>query len=115
MYLQIDLVNKNYLLFLLCFYKGLCGGYQREVRGRIDFKFDDNTAPPGIAMSNKFCMWTISPTVPTEQYRYNITIRNVNLNCDEGDSIAINYFNASSDSTNLGWSDEPNDNEEGQP
>ncbi|CAL8143852.1 unnamed protein product [Orchesella dallaii] len=71
----------------------LCGGYQRDMRGYIDFAFDDNTAPPGIASGKKFCMWTISPTVPSEQFRYNLTIRNVNLDCDAGDKITINYFN----------------------
>ncbi|ODN01510.1 putative endo-beta-1,4-glucanase D [Orchesella cincta] len=71
----------------------LCGGYQRDNRGIIDFTFNENTAPPGIATGKKFCMWTISPTVPSEHLTYNMTIRNVNLDCAAGDRITITYFN----------------------
>lgn len=76
----------------------------REINGYIDFVFNENTAPPGSVMTNKFCMWTISPTVPTERFSYNMTIRNVNLTCaGDADSITINYFNQSSDQSNLGF------------
>lgn len=74
----------------------------RETRGNIDFRFNQDTAPPDVAQGRKICMWTISPTIPTEQFRYNWTIRNVNLNCAAGDRIAINFFQEESNSTSLG-------------
>jgi hypothetical protein len=71
----------------------ICGGYQRQNNGYLDFRFNAETAPPETAQRRKICQWVISPTVPSEQNRYNITIRNVNLNCASGgDWIALNFF-----------------------